>query len=164
MRIETAHPGLTEDFLQWNAAAAKYCWNPLTSPCATLSADTEHKSQGHCWISHHKWKVVWPLYMSIAIKGLTSYLLWMLITIKKLSNGDVASGNVLGTLVLHQQKGRRGSGQVSKLGWDSMALQGLAFRKPLVGNGWAISLLLCTNGLLKVTSTKKNSAINWLTK
>jgi len=46
--------------------------------------------------------------MSIAIKGLTCYLLWMLITIKKLSNGDVASGNVLGTLVLHQQKVRKG--------------------------------------------------------
>lgn len=73
-----------------NAAAAKYCWNPLTSLCATLSANTEPKSQRHCWISHHKWKVVWPLFMSIAIKGLTSYLLWRLITIKKLSSGDVA--------------------------------------------------------------------------
>ena len=33
--------------------------HPPASPCPTLSADTEHKSQGHCRKWHHKLKICW---------------------------------------------------------------------------------------------------------
>ena len=38
------------------------------------------------------------------------------------------------------------------MGAKSMAASGLGCRKPLVGTGWAISLLLCTNGLRRWSS------------
>ena len=41
-------------------------WNPPTSPCPTLSAGAEPKSQGHCQKWHHKLKFVWRQYTSIA--------------------------------------------------------------------------------------------------
>ena len=40
----------------------------------------------------------------------------------------------------------------STLGRGNMAASGLSCRKPLVGTGWAISLLLCTNGLRRWSS------------
>ena len=36
---------------------AKCRLNPPTSTCLTLSADEEPKSQGHCWMQHHKVKI-----------------------------------------------------------------------------------------------------------
>ena len=47
-------------------------WNPLTSPCPTLSAGihVETKSQGLCRKWHHKLKVVWCIYASIAYNRL----------------------------------------------------------------------------------------------
>ena len=33
-----------------------------------------------------------------------------------------------------------------------MAMSGLEYRKPLVGSGWDVSLLLCMNGLIKRSS------------
>ena len=46
------------------------------------------------------------------------------------------------------RKGRTGGGEwVHTKGTNSMAASELSCRKPLVGTGWAISLLLCTNGL-----------------
>ena len=41
---------------------------------------------------------------------------------------------------------------VSTLGPGNMATSGHSCRKPLVSTGWAISLLLCTNGLRKWSS------------
>ena len=46
----------------------------------------------------------------------------------------------------------RGGGWVSTLGPGKMTASGLSCRKYLVGTGWAISLLLCTNGLRKQSS------------
>ena len=43
--------------------------------------------------------------------------------------------------------GTGGGGWVSALSRGSMAASGLGLEKLLVGAGWAISLLLCTNGL-----------------
>jgi len=48
--------------------------------------------------------------------------------------------------------GTGGGGRVSTLGPGNMAASGLSCRKPLVSTGWAISLLLCTNGLRKRSS------------
>ena len=45
-------------------------WNPPTSPCPTLSAGAEPKSLGHCRKWHHKLKVVWRIYASIAYNRL----------------------------------------------------------------------------------------------
>ena len=47
--------------------------------------------------------------------------------------------------------GTGGGGWVSLKGANanSMAKSGLSFRKILVGTGWAVSLLLCTNGQRK---------------
>ena len=51
------------------------------------------------------------------------------------------------------RKGGTGEcGWVHLKGAKSMAASGLGCRKPLVGTGWAISLLLCTNGLRKLFS------------
>ena len=53
-------------------------------------------------------------------------------------------------MLLCQQKGwDRGGGWVSTLGPGNMAASGHSCRKPLVSTGWAIPLLLCTNGLRK---------------
>jgi len=46
-------------------------WNPPTSPCPTLSAGVEPKSQGHCRKWHHKLKVLWRQYASIVYNQLT---------------------------------------------------------------------------------------------
>jgi len=43
--------------------------------------------------------------------------------------------------------GTGGGGRVSTMGPGDMAASGHSCRKPLVGTGWAISLLLCTNEL-----------------
>ena len=48
--------------------------------------------------------------------------------------------------------GTGGGGWVSILVPGNMAATGLSCRKPLVGTGWAISLLLCMNGLRKQSS------------
>ena len=48
--------------------------------------------------------------------------------------------------------GTGGGGQVSTLTPGNMAASGLSCRKPLVGTGWAISLLLCMNSLRKQSS------------
>ena len=48
--------------------------------------------------------------------------------------------------------GTGGGGQVSTMGPGNVAASGFSCRKPLVGTGWAISLLLCTNGLSKWSS------------
>ena len=54
---------------------------------------------------------------------------------------DVTSGNVLGDRFCVSGKGRLvGVPEECK---HCMAMSGLGFRKVLVGNGWAISLLLC---------------------
>ena len=45
--------------------------------------------------------------------------------------------------------GTGGGGWVHSKGAKSTAAPGLSQRKHLVGTGWAISLLLCTNGLRK---------------
>jgi len=37
-------------------------------------------------------------------------------------------------------------------GVDSMAVSGLCFSNALVGSGWAIVILLCTDGLRKTSS------------
>ena len=59
----------------------------------------------------------------------------------------------LGLRFCASRKGKtEGGGQVSTLGPGSMAAFGLCSRKPLVGTVWAISLLLCTNGLRKQSS------------
>ena len=51
------------------------------------------------------------------------------------------------------RKGGTGEGgRVSTLGPGNMAASGLSCRKPLVSPGWAVSLLLCTNGLGKQSS------------
>jgi len=47
---------------------------------------------------------------------------------------------------------RAGQGNVHLKGAKSMAASGLGCRKPLVGTGWAISLLLCMNGLREQSS------------
>ena len=48
--------------------------------------------------------------------------------------------------------GTEGGGRASTLGPGNVAASGLSCRKPLVGTGYAISLLLCTNGLRKWSS------------
>ena len=60
----------------------------------------------------------------------------------------------LGLRLCGSRKGGTGKdGQISTLGPDRVAVSGLSGRKPLVGTWWAISLLLCTNGLRKVFLT-----------
>ena len=51
-----------------------------------------------------------------------------------------------------ERVGQGGGGSISTLGPGNMAASGLSCRKPLVSTGWAISLLLCTNGLRKQSS------------
>ena len=59
----------------------------------------------------------------------------------------------LGLRFCASRKGGTGrGGRVSTLGPDDVAASGLGCRKPLVGTGWAISLLLCTNELRKRSS------------
>ena len=53
---------------------------------------------------------------------------------------------------MRRKGGTGGGGQVSTLGPGNMAASGLSCRKPLVIPGWAISLLMCTNGLSKRSS------------
>ena len=55
-------------------------------------------------------------------------------------------------LCASRKGGTGGGGQVSTLGPGNMAASGLSCRKPLVIPGWAISLLMCTNGLRKQSS------------
>ena len=55
-------------------------------------------------------------------------------------------------LCASREGGTGGSGWVSALSLGSMAASGLGLEKLLVGAGWAISLLLCTNGLRKQSS------------
>jgi len=45
--------------------------------------------------------------------------------------------------------GTGGGGRVSTMGPGDVAASGCSCRKPLVGTGWATSLLLCTNELRK---------------
>ena len=53
----------------------------------------------------------------------------------------------LGLRLCASRKGRtRGGGWVSALSLGSMAASELGLEKLLIGAGWAISLLLCTNG------------------
>ena len=66
---------------------------------------------------------------------------------------DVTSDMSLGLRFCASRKGGTGGGGwVSTLGPGNMASSGLSCRKPLIGTGWAISLLLCTNGLRKQSS------------
>ena len=59
----------------------------------------------------------------------------------------------LGDRLCASREGRTGGGGwVSALSLGSMAAFGLSLEKPLVGAGWAISLLLCTNGPRKQSS------------
>ena len=59
----------------------------------------------------------------------------------------------LGLRFCASRMGETGGGErVSTLGPGNMAASGLSYRKPLVSTGWAISLLLCTNGLRKRSS------------
>ena len=55
-------------------------------------------------------------------------------------------------LCTSREGGSGGGGWVSALSIGSMAASGLGHEKLLVGAGWAISLLLCTNGLRKQSS------------
>ena len=55
-------------------------------------------------------------------------------------------------LCASREGGTGGGGWVSALSLGSMAAFGLSLEKPLVGAGWAISLLLCTNGPRKQSS------------
>ena len=55
-------------------------------------------------------------------------------------------------LCASREGGTGGGGWVSALSLGSMAASGLGLVKVLVGAGWAISLLLCTNGLRKQSS------------
>ena len=55
-------------------------------------------------------------------------------------------------LCTSREGGTGGGGWVSALSLGSMAASGLGLEKLLVGAGWAISLLLCTNGLEKQSS------------
>ena len=48
--------------------------------------------------------------------------------------------------------GTEGGGWVSTLGPGNTTASGLSCRKTLVSTGWAVSLLLCTNGLRKPSS------------
>ena len=54
-----------------NHAIWAQCWSLTTSPCPTLYACAEPKSQGHCWKWLHKLKIVWCIYASIAYNWLT---------------------------------------------------------------------------------------------
>ena len=59
----------------------------------------------------------------------------------------------LGLRLCASRKGRTGGGEwVSALSLGSMAASGLGLEKLLVGAGWAISLLLCTNRPRKQSS------------
>ena len=53
---------------------------------------------------------------------------------------------------MSREVGIGGCGSVHPRGENSIAVSGLGYRKALVGTGWAISLLLCTNGLRKQSS------------
>ena len=56
----------------------------------------------------------------------------------------------LGLRFYASRKGKTGGGGwVSTMGWDSIAASGLSYRRSLNGIRWAISLLLCTNGIRK---------------
>ena len=55
-------------------------------------------------------------------------------------------------LCTSREGGTGGGGWVSALSLGSMAASGCGLEKLLVGAGWAISLLLCTNGLRKQSS------------
>ena len=55
-------------------------------------------------------------------------------------------------LCTSRKGGTGGGGQVSTLGPGNMAPSGLSYRKPLISTGWAISLLLCINGLREQSS------------
>ena len=55
-------------------------------------------------------------------------------------------------LCASREGGTGGGGWVSALSLGSMAAFGLGLEKLLVGAGWAISLLLCTNGPRKQSS------------
>ena len=55
-------------------------------------------------------------------------------------------------LCASREGGTRGGGWVSALSLGSMAAFGLGLEELLVGAGWAISLLLCTNGPRKQSS------------
>ena len=67
----------------------------------------------------------------------------------KLSSCDVTSCN---DLMSSRKGGTGGGGWVHLKGADSMAVSGLSFRNTLVGSGWAISVLLCPNGLKEQSS------------
>ena len=54
-------------------------------------------------------------------------------------------------LCASREGGAGGGGWVSALSLGSMAAFGLGLEKLLVGAGWAISLLLCTNGLARAS-------------
>ena len=58
----------------------------------------------------------------------------------------------LGLLCASREGGTGGGGWVSALSLGSMAAFGLGLEKLLVRAGWAISLLLCTNGPRKQSS------------
>jgi len=51
---------------------------------------------------------------------------------------------------MNRKGGTRGGGWVCPKAAKNMALSGLSFRNTLVGTGWAILLVLCTNGLKKL--------------
>ena len=55
-------------------------------------------------------------------------------------------------LCASREGGTGGGGWVSASSLGSMAASGLGLEKVLAGAGWAISLLLCTNGLRKQSS------------
>ena len=88
----------------------------------------QHCAEGRCWWNHNS---------TIIINCLCTWCHTSLYTIEAhtISACDFTSGNVLGSL-----------------GPGNMAACGLSCRKPLVSTGWAISLLLCTNGLRKWSS------------
>jgi len=71
----------------------------------------------------------------------------MHISIIQLSTCDVTWRNVFGDV-----GGTGAGGWVHPNGVNSMAASGLSCGKLLVGTGWAISLLLCMNGLRKWSS------------
>ena len=64
------------------------------------------------------------------------------------AHAEPISKHFLGDRFCVSRKGRTGGiGWVHLKGANSMAVSGLSFRNTLVGSGWAISVLQCTNGL-----------------
>jgi len=55
-------------------------------------------------------------------------------------------------LTSSRKGGTGGGGWVHPKGVDSMAVSGLHFESTLVGSEWATAVLLCTNGLRKLSS------------